>query len=86
MPTVQLIEDPKVQASCRPLQVKQQEVNRVYFATKEVKEKIELDPNGSEEIVIDHVTTSGQTLPIIAKQHGVDESKVKRTKHLCERC
>lgn len=80
MPTVELTDDPKVSASCRPLQIKQQEVTRVYFATKEVTEKLELDPDGDTEIVIDHITRSAQTLPIIAKEHGVDESKLERTK------
>jgi GH24 family phage-related lysozyme (muramidase) len=80
MPSVQLIEDPSVKASCTPLKVLQQEVTKVYFASREVTEKLVLDPNGTEDIVSDHITTSGQTLPKIATLLGVEESQLKRTK------
>ena len=75
MPSVQLIEDPSVKASCTPLKVLQQEVTKVYFASREVTEKLVLDPNGTEDIVSDHITTSGQTLPKIATPLGVEESQ-----------
>lgn len=72
MPTVQLVEDPKVQASCRPLKVLQPEVVKAYFARREETAQYDTE-------VIDHKTTSGQTLAKIAKQHGVSKSDCKRT-------
>ena len=79
MPTVQLVEDPSVKASCAPLKVLQQEVSKAYFATREETVKVVEDPDGDEEIVIDHITTSAQTLPKIAAIHGVEESALERT-------
>ncbi|MDG1333814.1 MAG: peptidoglycan DD-metalloendopeptidase family protein [Crocinitomicaceae bacterium] len=73
MPTVQLVDDPSVKASCRPLKVLQPEVSKAYFARREEVAEYETE-------VIDHKTTSGQTLSKIATQHGVNKSECKRTK------
>lgn len=77
MPSVQLIEDPKVKAACSPLDTLQQEVTKAYFALREDKEVM---VEGSGSTVIDHKTTSGQTLSKIAAQYGVELKDVKRTK------
>ncbi len=77
MPSVQLIEDPKVRAACSPLDTLQQEVTKAYFALREDKEVM---VEGSGSTVIDHKTTSGQTLSKIAAQYGVELKDVKRTK------
>jgi len=72
MPTVQLVDDPKVQASCRPLTVLQPEVVKAYFARREETAEYETE-------VVDHKTTAGQTLGKIAQQYGVEKSDCKRT-------
>ncbi|PHR29979.1 MAG: hypothetical protein COA38_11065 [Fluviicola sp.] len=73
MPTVQLVEDPSVKASCAPLRTLQQEVSKAYFAAR--KEKVTY-----ETTVVEHTTKKGQTLGKIAKEHGVKSKDVKRTK------
>lgn len=78
MPSVQLIEDPKVRAACSPLEALQQEVTKAYFALREDKEVM---VEGSGNTVIDHKTTSGQTLGKIAAQYGVELKDVARTKN-----
>lgn len=72
MPTVQLVEDPSVKASCTALTALQQEVSKAYFAERTEEAQYETE-------VVDHKTTKGQSLPVIAKQHGVKESALKRT-------
>lgn len=79
MPTVELTDDPKVNASCSPLKVLQQEVTKVYFATREEKEVFVKGGDGTE--VIDHKTEKGETLSKIAKKYEVELKDVKRTKN-----
>lgn len=80
MPTVELVEDPSVRASCSPLKPLQQEVTKAYFATRENKESVVEGEGSGETKVIDHTTTAGQTLSKIAAQYKVELKDVKRTK------
>lgn len=78
MPTVELVEDPSIRASCSPLKPLQQEVTKAYFAIREDKKAG--GASSSETKVIDHTTTKGQTLSKIAAQYNVELKDVKRTK------
>ena len=73
MPTVYLVEDPSIRASCPPLKILQQEVSKAYFAKREEEEQ-------SKTTIKDHITESGETLSKIAKKYKVKTADVKRTK------
>lgn len=80
MPTVQLVENPKVKAACSPLKPLQQEVVKAYFATREDKQETSGGTTSGQTKVIDHKTTEGQTLSKIAAIYKVELKDVKRTK------
>lgn len=72
MPTVVLVEDPSVNASCAALSPIQQEVSKAYFAKREEEDVEEPD-------IINHTAVSGDYPSKIAKKYNVELSDVERT-------